>query len=159
MTTGKALEILKEMKKDSKAKELFEGMGKISSLDEMAAALAQIAGKLGYGITAEDIREAVEQEEAKRKANTDEVVADMEALNDDDLENVAGGFYYIGGDGQGSVFPVYNKCVNDYQDTSCLNSDACSALVHFYYDCSGEYFGDNEEHNCIASLFCDYVLR
>ena len=92
MTTEKALEILKEMKKDSKAKELFEGMGKISSLDEMAAALAQIAGKLGYGITAEDIREAVEQEEAKRKANTDEVVADMEALNDDDLENVAGGF-------------------------------------------------------------------
>lgn len=158
MENEKTLEILKKMKADPKAKELFEGMGKPNSLEETAAALAQISEKLGYGITAENIREAVKQEEVRRKAETDKVVSDMEALGDDALEDVAGGFYYIDGD-RGDVFTVYNKCVNDYQDTRCLNSDACANLVHFYYDCSGEYFGDKEEYNCTISLFCDYLMR
>ena len=91
MANEKTLEILKEMKADPKAQELFKGMGKPKSPDEAIAAYAQVAEKLGYGITAEDIREAMKQEETIRKAKTDKVVADMEELKDDDLENVAGG--------------------------------------------------------------------
>ena len=91
MTNEKTLEILKEMKADLKAKELFEGMEKPKSPDEAIAAYAQVAEKLGYVITAEDIREAVKQEETIRKAKTDKVVADMEELKDDDLGDVAGG--------------------------------------------------------------------
>ena len=91
MANEKTLEILKEMKADPKAKELFEGMEKPTSPDEAISAYAQVAEKLGYGITAEDIREAVKQEETIRKAKTDKVVADMEELKDDDLEGVAGG--------------------------------------------------------------------
>ena len=91
MTNEKTLEILKEMKADPKAKELFEGMEKPTSPDEMISAYAQIAENLGYGITEEDIRETIKQEEAKRKANTDKVVAGMEELEDDDVESVAGG--------------------------------------------------------------------
>ena len=55
MANEKTLEILKKMKADPKAKELFEGMETPKSLDEMVAAYAQVAEKLGYGITAEDI--------------------------------------------------------------------------------------------------------
>ena len=91
MANEKTLEILKKMKADPKAKELFEGMEKPTSPDEAISAYAQVAEKLGYGITAEDIREAVKQEETIRKAKTDKVVADMEELKDDDLEGVAGG--------------------------------------------------------------------
>ena len=91
MTSEKTLEILKEMKTDPKAKELFEGMEKPGSLDEAISAYARIAEKLGYGITEEDIRETIKQEEASRKAKTDKVVTDMEALEDDDVEDVAGG--------------------------------------------------------------------
>ena len=65
------------MKADPKAKELFEGMEKPTSPDEAISAYAQVAEKLGYGITAEDIREAVEQDETRRKANADKVVADL----------------------------------------------------------------------------------
>ena len=91
MATEKTLEILKKMKADPKAKELFDGMEKPKSPDEAISAYAQIAEKLGYGITADDIKEAVKQEESRRKANTDKVVADMQELKDDDLEDVAGG--------------------------------------------------------------------
>ena len=68
MANEKTLEILKEIKADPKAKELFKGMEKPKSPDEAIAAYAQVAEKLGYGITAEDIREAVKQEETIRKA-------------------------------------------------------------------------------------------
>ena len=52
-------------------------MEKPTSPDEAISAYAQVAEKLGYGITAEDIREAVEQDETRRKANADKVVADL----------------------------------------------------------------------------------
>lgn len=79
------------MKADPKTKEMFEGMEKPKSLDEMISAYAQVAEKPGYGITADDIREVVELEEARRKAKTDKVVSDMEVLEDNDPEGVAGG--------------------------------------------------------------------
>ena len=47
MASEKTLEILKKMKEDPKAKELFDGMEKPKSLDEMVATYAQIAEKLG----------------------------------------------------------------------------------------------------------------
>ena len=47
MANEKTLEILKKLKADPKAKELFDGMEKPKSLDEMVAAYAQIAEKLG----------------------------------------------------------------------------------------------------------------
>ena len=83
MANEKTLEILKEIKADPKAKELFKGMEKPKSPDEAIAAYAQVAEKLGYGITEKDIREAIKQEETKRKAKIDKVVAGMEELEDD----------------------------------------------------------------------------
>ena len=96
MANEKILEILKEIKKDPKAKELFEGMEKPGSPDEAISAYAQVAEKLGYGITAEDIRVAVEQEEARRKEKTDKAVSDITELDDDELEDVAGGVSLCG---------------------------------------------------------------
>ena len=135
MANEKTLEILKEMKADPKAKELFKGMEKPKSPDEAIAAYAQVAEKLGYGITAEDIREAVEQEEARRKAKTDKVVADMEELEDDDLENVAGG-------------KERPECKDSYEDglfQVCGWNDKCYSVHNLYpcdeyYDCGNPSF-------------------
>ena len=127
MANEKTLEILKEMKADPKAKELFKGMEKPKSPDEAIAAYAQVAEKLGYGITAEDIREAVKQEETIRKAKTDKVVADMEELKDDDLEGVAGGYYHEDG------------CVETYSIfSSCDKVDYCFFSIT-YYECYDNY--------------------
>lgn len=127
MANEKTLEILKEIKADPKAKELFKGMEKPKSPDEAIAAYAQVAEKLGYGITAEDIREAVKQEETIRKAKTDKVVADMEELKDDDLEGVAGGYYHEDG------------CVETYSFfSSCDKVDYCFFSIT-YYECYDNY--------------------
>ena len=127
MANEKTLEILKKMKADPKAKELFEGMEKPTSPDEAISAYAQVAEKLGYGITAEDIREAVKQEETIRKAKTDKVVADMEELKDDDLEGVAGGYYHEDG------------CVETYSIfSSCDKVDYCFFSIT-YYECYDNY--------------------
>jgi hypothetical protein len=127
MANEKTLEILKEIKADPKAKELFKGMEKPKSPDEAIAAYAQVAEKLGYGITAEDIREAVKQEETIRKAKTDKVVADMEELKDDDLEGVAGGYYHEDG------------CVETYSIfSSCDKVDYCFFSIT-YYECYDNY--------------------
>ena len=148
MTNEKTLEILKEMKADPNAKELFEGMEKPKSPDEAIAAYAQVAEKLGYAITTEDIREAVKQEEARHKANTDKVVADMEALEDDDLEGVAGGFYtFVNGE------KVYDKCLYNFNNTTtCGSRDACEIQDIYYYDCPGKVHANGAEEYCWFDL-------
>ena len=91
MSKESAIKFLRELRTNEKAKELFEGMEKPTSPDEAIAAYAQVAEKLGYGITVEDIREAIAQEEARRKARNDKVVSDIAELDDDEVEDVAGG--------------------------------------------------------------------
>ena len=91
MSAEKTLELLKKLKEDPKAKELLNGLKKPASADDVITCYAQIAAKLGYDITAEEIREVVNQEEARRKSETEKIASDMKALNDDDVENVAGG--------------------------------------------------------------------
>ena len=122
MTNEKTLEILKEMKADPKAKELFEGMEKPKSPDEAIAAYAQVAEKLGYGITEKDIREAIAQEEARRKARNDKVVSDIAELDDDEVEDVAGG---------ATPLPSSGGCglVQTIGDL-CWENDACSISVN-----------------------------
>ena len=144
MATEKTLEILKKMKADPKAKELFDGMEKPKSPDEAISAYAQIAEKLGYGITADDIKEAVKQEESRRKAKTDKVVADMQELKDDDLEGVAGGFYtFVNGE------KVYDKCLYSFRgDVKCGSRDACTIEDIYYYDCPREVHANGAEQYC-----------
>ena len=91
MSAEKTLELLKKLKEDPKAKELLNGLKKPVSADDVITCYAQIAAKLGYDITAEEIREVVNQEEARRKSETEKIASDMKALNDDDVEDVAGG--------------------------------------------------------------------
>ena len=147
MATEKTLEILKKMKADPKAKELFEGMEKPTSPDEAISAYAQVAEKLGYGITTEDIREAIEQEEARRKAKTDKVVSDMEELKDDDLEGVAGGFYRVIGYDNGKTIRAYDQCTWDFEEL-CFQYDACEHYLNFYYDCSAQVLADGADYDC-----------
>ena len=91
MSAEKTLELLKKLKEDPKAKELLDGLKNTAPADDVITCYAQIAAKLGYAITAEEIREVVNQEEARRKSETEKIASDMKALNDDDVENVAGG--------------------------------------------------------------------
>ena len=98
MSAEKTLELLKKLKEDPKAKELLDGLKNTAPADDVITCYAQIAAKLGYAITAEEIREVVNQEEARRKSETEKIASDMKALNDDDVEDVAGASRYLSND-------------------------------------------------------------
>ena len=145
MKNEKTLEILKEMKADPKAKELFEEIGKAYASANMVSTLSTIAGNLGYDITEEDIKETIEQEEARKKEKSDMAVADIEALEDEDLEGVAGGTIIGKQDGiyhyvcWGFGSETRSGCAHDFIDDDCGNADACEWAVVNYYNCPISY--------------------
>ena len=119
MSAEKTLELLKKLKEDPKAKELLNGLKKPVSADDVITCYAQIAAKLGYDITAEEIREVVNQEEARRKSETEKIASDIKALNDDDVENVAGGGGWCWSD-YWCVIVWESPCIGSAEDKHCI---------------------------------------
>ena len=144
MSAEKTLELLKKLKEDPKAKELLDGLKKPASQEDIISCFAQIAAKLGYAITAEEIREVVNQEEARRKSETEKIASDMKALNDDDVEDVAGGAsrYMMCGE-------WHDGCRYSL-DGFCVVNDACMA-GNINYLCSGDW----SDADCSVSFYCD----
>ena len=146
MSAEKTLELLKKLKEDPKAKELLDGLKNTASADDVITCYAQIAAKLGYDITAEEIREVVNQEEARRKSETKKATSDIQALNDDDVENVAGGVYWNKASEMtrpGTLNIIYVReegCRWDFTDDDCTWFDACEKISTIYFACTGKYY-------------------
>ena len=155
MSKETAIKFLRELRTNEKAKELLQGMEKPKNRDDAIKAYAEVAKELGEDISAEDITQALKEIEAEIHQKTEAVSADMVELEDDDLEGVAGGFYryVLGSCASAPLNKVYDKCENDFTDTSCYISDACKNRVNFYYDCPGDYFEAGAEHHCILNQF------
>ena len=143
MSAEKTLELLKKLKEDPKAKELLNGLKKPASADDVITCYAQIAAKLGYAITAEEIREVVNQEEARRKSETEKIASDMKALNDDDVEDVTGGASRYQWDET-----WYEGCKFTH-DGSCAIQDACVS-VRVNYLCDADW----SDPNCDFTFYC-----
>ena len=142
MSAEKTLELLKKLKEDPKAKELLDGLKNTASADDVISCYAQIAAKLGYDITAEEIREVVNQEEARRKSETEKATSDIQALNDDDVENVAGGVYWLKTKETTSPGTLVREegCRYDFTDDDCTCFDACERIYTIYFACTGKYY-------------------
>ena len=147
MSAEKTLELLKKLKEDPKAKELLDGLKNTAPADDVITCYAQIAAKLGYAITAEEIREVVNQEEARRKSETEKIASDMKELNDDDVEHVAGGAarYMMCGE-------WHDGCRYSL-DGFCVVNDACMA-GNINYLCSSDW----SDGDCSVSFYCDGTL-
>ena len=66
-------------------------MEKPKNKDDAIKAYAEVAKELGEDISAEDITQALKEIEAEIHQKTEAVSANMIDLEDDDLEDVAGG--------------------------------------------------------------------
>ena len=91
MSKESAIKFLRELKTNEKAKELLQGMEKPKNKDDAIKAYAEVAKELGEDISPEDITQALKEIEAEIHQKTEAVSADMVELEDNDLENVAGG--------------------------------------------------------------------
>ncbi len=141
MSTEAAKKYLLEIRQGEPDEAFAKRFREARSDDERFALYAEAAA--GCDVTASDLRAALEELDAERKAKTQEAVQDLQALGDDDVEKVAGGFYYIGEkDGQ-THQKIEGECVNDFTDDDCTLQDACHVFSNLYYDCDNTYYADD----------------
>ena len=135
---------LEELQKDPKASELIEGHDKA----DKAEAIADVAQKLGYDLKVVDLKEYMSAMEAEIKARTEAVADNIVSMQDDDLEDVAGGSETIG--------VKHPHCKDTYLNReNCWWSDGCDAINSKYWDyvpssCGRPHILDNKspQYNC-----------
>lgn len=85
------------------------------------------------------------------RAKTDAAADGLQAIDDDSLEEVAGGVYFFQLD-QGYASRNATKrvfgCAEDFTDLDCFRNDACDSYFVKYYDCEGQYYKKGEEYEC-----------
>jgi len=129
-----ALQFLNTLGTNERAKELLNNRKKPENFEEQAKIYSETAAELGEQITPEDFMQATQELEARIKKKTEAAASDLVALEDDQVEDIAGGVYHYR-DGE-----KVTGCRYDFVDTDCWREDACELLQVNYNDCSGEYF-------------------
>ena len=136
MSKEKAKEFVLAHWRNEPDEALERKMKEAQSDDERLALYVEAAA--GWDLTAADIRAALDELDAERKAKTQESVQDLQALEDDDVENVAGGIYWYYSTKTREIRK--EGCRHDFRDADCMVEDACHGLSTVYYDCEGTYF-------------------
>ena len=142
MSKESALQFLNTLGKNERVLELLKAKKKPESIEEKAKIYSEIAAELGEQITPEDFKLAVEEVEEQIRKKAEAAVSEIVALEDDQVEDVAGGFYYVVDDCTvvSNERIIENQCANDFVDTSCWWNDACRSWSTYYYDCSGSFY-------------------
>ncbi|MBR4744947.1 MAG: hypothetical protein IK082_12295 [Oscillospiraceae bacterium] len=85
--------LMEELEKHADAKEILKEYGKIETVSDYAGALLFAAKRLGIEtqMDAAELAGYLESMEAAERETTEQAAGDMMALEDDDLEDVAGG--------------------------------------------------------------------
>jgi len=139
-----AKQFLCEYSDNEEAMNLLNEYPQPKSQGEAIAQLAEVAMKMGKKITAEELTEAIHALRKEQKTRTDAAASEMEALEDDDLEDVAGGIYTITNADTGErKYECYHE-----SNITCKLQDACSLFNNVYYDCQGDYYKEGEEFSC-----------
>lgn len=146
MSVEKAKEFFVNLKKKKPDEALIERLESGMTEEERLQLYVDLAGSMGYDLTGNDLKEALSALDAEHKAKTQAAKKDLEALEDDDLEGVSGGFYYVwsnegsrpwyqGGEDKYRV----HACNWDFTDDDCYFQDACEVFQTVYYDCAHTY--------------------
>lgn len=115
-------EFLGKLTEDAEVQKLLKSCEKPESAEDMAAAVGRIAEKMGYDLSPEDIKSALEEAELDRKAKTDSAAEQIKELPDNVLDAVAGG------DG-------HDNCMYSFEDKeNCWFKDACDNAWPYYAD-------------------------
>ena len=118
MSKETAIKFLRELKTNEKAKELLQGRERPKTKEDAIKAYAEVAKELGEDISPEDITQALKEIEAEIHQKTEAVSSDMVELEDDDVENVAGGTIECG--------EPMQRLINRF----CWDNDVCSIYIN-----------------------------
>ncbi len=144
MSKESAIQFLKQFRGDKNAEEIMKSKGKCEDSKSMAQALSEMASEMGKEISPEDFAKALDAFEAEMRQDTDSVISGIEALKDEELENVAGG--------KKDKYFLYGRwtCKHTQDGNACWLDDACN-VSRFYYYCNGNY----NAIDCTVFNFCE----
>ena len=115
MSVEKAKEFLLSLQEKAPDEAFIEKWKSAESEDERMQLYVELAGSMGYDLPVTEIKEALTGLDDEHKAKTLAAKKEMEALEDDELEQVAGGFYYYKQDGMGIWCELPFHCGGDAQ--------------------------------------------
>ena len=141
--------ILDALTADPKTQELLKARPEPASAEEAIRAYAEIAAELGFDVTESDLQSYLEKTEKMCKARTEATASRIELLDDDVLDQVAGG-------------KDHDSCKDTYKDKeNCWFNDGCDHIYHSYSDyiCHIGYWGKachEPSSPCNYDMNCDY---
>lgn len=91
MSKESAIQFLEKVRENESILPSLNNQETSRDKEGMAKQFAEIAAEMGEDISAEDFKEALEEIEAEVRQRTENAVSDMKVLEDDDVEEVAGG--------------------------------------------------------------------
>ena len=141
MSVEKAREFLNTLDEKSNYDALeakVEAKGAKGEECEIEAAV-EMARELGYDVTGEEIVEALQTMKARQREKTEKAVEDLVALDDDSLEETAGGDIVWSDFGNG----FGTGCKYNFTDDDCWWEDACEKLNVRYFGCENSYYGSD----------------
>ncbi len=144
MSKENAIQFLKQLRENEIAEQKMKRKGKFEDSKSMAQALSEVASEMGKEISPEDFAKALEVYENEMRQRTDSVISGIEALKDEELENVAGG--------KKDKYFLYGRwtCKHTQDGNACWLDDACN-VSRFYYYCNGNY----NAIDCTVFNFCE----
>ena len=134
MSKESALQFLNTLGKNERVLELLKAKKKPESIEEQAKIYSETAAELGEQIAPEDFIQMTKELEERIKQKTEAAASDLVALEDDQVEDIAGGVYHY------EEGVKVSGCRYDFVDTDCWWEDACEVFHTNYNGCSGEYF-------------------
>ena len=97
---------------------------------------------MGFDVTDEDITAALNELKAGQREKTQQAVTDIEALEDDALEDVAGGqVFWV--NPLAKDFKKNYGCKFNFTDDDCSWEDACEVMNILYHGCEKSYFKES----------------
>ena len=91
MSKESAIRFLRELGTNEKAQKLLQSKEAPKSKDDIIKAYAEVATELGEELSPEDVAIAVEEIETEIRQKTKDASSDIAELEDEDVEDVAGG--------------------------------------------------------------------
>lgn len=147
MSKESATQFLEKILESKQVNEILKNTEKPKNKEEKAKLLAKIAAEMNEDISVEEFDEALAEIEEKKRQRTDSIASEMQALDDAELEDVAGGSK------SNPILHHYNSigesvpgCAHDFTDDDCVILDACDSVWEMYYDCEVTYYAGCERN-------------
>ncbi len=132
MINDNVKKFLEYVKNNPEAKEKLKAFEKPEAEKEFFHQYIEAAKQMGFDITEEEFREYIRSQCADHTARTEAAAAKIQALEDDELDPVAGG---SGRDLCDSVLWLHASCQNTYEMfENCSSQDGCDGSFNKYGD-------------------------